>query len=490
MASDDRDQTFEKALARHLRPSASSSVDANALAGAQGEACPDPEMLAAYHDGSLSLEERNLWKQHVVSCDNCQLVLAHLATPLDIPVHLDISENVLLGQQRVSSARTASPAPIARPSPPHSLRWLWLVPVGAIAATLIAWVSLQEPKPSPLSPSPSVEVAENRQSPVAAPSAKSAPAVPREGKEKDQPAASSVGGFAGASSDRELASKESPNQLQLTQQAPSPHAATPTHGPFLNQQKQEQQIGRIDAGSAGAADEKKLDAQSSRNVAGRAMGSLAKQPPPSPPPPPPLQASEPSFIADGSLSAPSGDKLAPSAPAPAPASNVPVSKAKAADVDALSAVTESVEISAAPQSPARARAMMRTAALQNPHVFWAPGGKQAWRIGPAGSLEHSKDKGLNWIPQISGVYIDLLAGSAPSTKVCWIVGSSGTILRTADGGTHWTKLDSPVANDLTAVRATDAMHAWIMFVPDLQTGLVKTFQTSDGGRTWFSVPSE
>jgi photosystem II stability/assembly factor-like uncharacterized protein len=128
--------------------------------------------------------------------------------------------------------------------------------------------------------------------------------------------------------------------------------------------------------------------------------------------------------------------------------------------------------------------MMRAASLQNPHVFWAPGGKQAWRVGPAGSLEHSKDKGLNWMPQISGVYTDLLAGSAPSAKICWIVGSSGTILRTTDGGTHWTKLDSPVANDLTGVRATDATHALIWSVPDPQTGLIKIYQTSDGGATW------
>ena len=134
--------------------------------------------------------------------------------------------------------------------------------------------------------------------------------------------------------------------------------------------------------------------------------------------------------------------------------------------------------------------MMRAAALQNPHVFWAPDEKQAWRIGPAGSLEHSKDKGATWTPQISGVYTDLLAGSAPSGKVCWIVGASGTILRTTDGGTHWTKLDSPVTNDLTGIRATDAMHAQIWFVPDQQTGVIKTYQTTDGGATWSPLSSQ
>jgi hypothetical protein len=491
MASEDRDRTFEKALARQLRSSASSSPDAKTFAGTPAhpgaEFCPDPETLAAYHDDSLSPEERSLWKQHVVSCDHCQVVLAHLATPLDIPVHLETNENVLVMQQRVSSPSTASPAPIARPSPPHTLRWLWLIPAGAIAATLIAWVSLEEKKPSPLSAPPSVEVAENRESPVAASSAKTAPAVPRERREKDQPAAPTVGGFRGTS-DGELASKESQNQL-LTQQARSQHAATPAHGPFLGQQKQEQQIGRIAAGSAGAADEKKFDTQSTRNVAGRDAGALAREAPASSPSPPP---SEPAFLADGSVSAPLADKLAPPATAPAPssASNLSASKSKAENLDAISALTESFEVSGARQSPSSARARMRAAVLENPRVFWAPDGKQAWRIGPAGSLEHSKDQGLNWIPQISGVYTDLLAGAAPSARVCWIVGTSGTILRTTDGGTHWIKLDSPVTNDLSGIRATDAFKAWISFVPDFLTGLIKTYQTTDGGLTWSSIPSQ
>lgn len=487
MASDDRDRTFEKALARHLRTSASSSPDARA------ELCPDPEILAAYHEGSLASEERNLWKQHVLSCDNCQLVLAHLATPLDIPVNLETDENVLVAQQRVSSARTASSVPLARPSPPHSLRWLWLVPAGAIAATLIAWVSLQERKPVHVAPSSPVEVAENRQSPAVTPS--TPPAVSREREEKDRADAPSSAPADSAIGD--LVSKQPRNQVQLTQQSPFPAAAKPTHRPYLSAQKQEQQIGRIAAGSAGAFDQKKLDAQAAPNaIGGRIAGAPAQQiPVPAlPPPPAPLSSSESSFLADGSLSAPSAGKVAPSAPA----SNISVPKAKAENVDAISAANETVEVSAAPESPAKTRvqdhaqdhAMMRAAALQNPHVFWAPGGKQAWRVGPAGSLQHSNDKGLNWDPQISGVYTDLLAGFAPSAKICWIVGSSGTILRTTDGGTHWSKLDSPVTNDLTGIRATDALHAWIWFVPDLQTRLISTFQTSDGGRTWSPAPNQ
>lgn len=499
MAPDERDRNFEKALARHLRSSASSDGGANALAGVPAERkvelCPDPEILAAYHDGALSSEEGNLWKQHVVGCERCQLVLAHLETPLDIPVNLETNENVADPKQPVSSDRNASPAHIARPSAAHNLRWLWLVPVGAIAATLIVWVSLKEPKPLQVAPTPSVEVAENRQPQSAAPSSKAARVIPNEDsenerKEKDQPDAPSVA----ASASRDLASKSPQKQIQLTQQSPFQAAAKPSHGPFLSQQKQEQQqTMHAVPGAAGALLGKKLDTQVSPSAGDRLNDAqrLKATPPPPPPPPP----SEPSFLADGSVPQPAAGKPASvggaaPAPAPAPASNVAAPKTESANADAISALTESVEVSAAPQSAANGRGMMRAAALQNPHVFWAPGEKQAWRIGPAGSLEHSKDKGVNWTPQISGVYTDLLAGSAPSAKVSWIVGASGTILRTIDGGTHWIKLDSPITNNLTGVRATDAMHAWIWFVPDPPTGVLKTYQTADGGHTWFSVPTD
>jgi hypothetical protein len=497
MATDDRDQTFEKALARQLRSSASSSPDANALAGAPAaplaDLCPDPETLAAYHDGSLSSEERNLWKQHVLGCDSCQLVLAHLATPLEIPVvNVDANEKVLATHQRAAPVKAASSAPISRPSPLHSLRWLWLVPAGAIAAALIAWVSLQERKPlSIASPSP-VEVAENRQPAVSAPSPKPALVAPEELKRKDQPGAHSVvGATGGALADRELTSKEAQNQVQLFQKAPSPNASPAAHGPYLSQQKQQQQINRLAAGSAGAVDQKKLDAQSSPNATGRTVGVLEEKAPASPPPPPPAALEQPSFVADGTVAAPLKDKAEPARAPTAPSNSREAdSSSTTADTITSASASTALEVSAAPQSLAKTRAMMRAAALQNPHVFGAPGGKQLWRIGPAGSLEHSKDKGLNWTPQISGVYTDLIAGSAPSTKVCWIVGNSGTILRTTDGGTHWTKLDSPATADLMGVRATDATHAWIWLLTDQQTKLIKMYQTTDGGATWVSASDQ
>jgi hypothetical protein len=508
MAPDDRDRTFEKALARHLRSSVPSRPDDGALSGASSGLCPDPEMLAAYHDGSLSLEERNLWKQHVLSCENCQLVLAHLETPLDIPVITQADEEAAVLQPATPLPRAVAPARAPRPSPLHSLRWLWLVPAGAIAATLVAWISLHESNPQPLTAPSPVEVADNRQPSVEPPPAKNIPAATAERNEKASEEASerrtASSPAAAASAERDLASQPPQNQQQLSQQAPLQYAPNLSHGPSVNAQKQEQQINGAAGVVGGTLDLKKLDTQNAPKVRQRAVGDLAQParvlPAPPPQPAPSLPPAEPNFLADQSLSAPAKDAPAKdkgsSAPAGAPsvASNAAAAKTTPANADAISAVTESVEVSgAAPMASsaiANERGMLRAAALKNPRVFWAPGGKQAWRLGPAGSLEHSKDKGVTWTPQISGVYTDLVAASAPSTKVCWIVGTAGTILLTTDGGTHWTKLESPVSNDLAAVRATDATHASISLVPDAQNGLVKTYQTSNGGRTWFSAPSD
>src|ERR1700745_1380383 len=70
---DDRDQLFEKALARQLR------------ADSAGESlCLDPETLAAYQERALSSEEMSAAKSHIVSCLRCQEILAQLETTEEI----------------------------------------------------------------------------------------------------------------------------------------------------------------------------------------------------------------------------------------------------------------------------------------------------------------------------------------------------------------------------------------------------------------------
>jgi photosystem II stability/assembly factor-like uncharacterized protein len=92
------------------------------------------------------------------------------------------------------------------------------------------------------------------------------------------------------------------------------------------------------------------------------------------------------------------------------------------------------------------------------------------------------DSGITWLPQDSGVKVQLLAGSAPNEAVCWIVGHSGTILRTTDGGGHWSKAVSPMAGDVAGVQAVDAMTAEIF-----DANRSSRFVTHDGGVTWEAV---
>jgi len=482
MAPDDSDRIFEKALARHLRSSASSGPDSSALRGSPREACPDPETLAAYHDGSLSSQELTLWKQHVVACENCQLVLAHLATPLEIPVSAASKEPVLANQRPASSPASTSPAIIARPPRrPPSMRWLWLVPAGAAAAGLIAWISLNQQKPLPLAQPTSAEVAENRPEPgAAAPSAPVSRVVPPQHKDKDIPASRSTGAISsGSPLQRDDASKQLNNRVQSAQQAPNQYAGAPSHGPSLSLQNQQRQqtSGVRDAGATtGAAvlDQKKAATPSSnRQDRGKAAA----------PPPPP--SSEPSFLADETVTPPAPAPQ-PAQPAPAPAASSGAAAAsKTENVDAVSSASEAVEV----VSPSQLRKSLRLAVLQDPHVFSAPDKKHLWRVGPVGLLEFSGSKGDKWKPQVSGVTTDLLAGFATSAKVAWAVGRSGTILRTTDGGILWIKLNAPEPADVAGIIATDALNAKIWFVPDEQAHVTRTYQTTDGGATWSMVPN-
>src|SRR5712671_752524 len=124
MPLDDRERTFENALARHLRPS-----------GTPG-ACFDAETLAAYHEQSLAPEVMASLKAHISECARCQQILAQLQTTDEIPLASDIA------QPQAAAAKTA-----VRLIPARKPRlWRWVAPAGALAAALLVWVAVHENK--------------------------------------------------------------------------------------------------------------------------------------------------------------------------------------------------------------------------------------------------------------------------------------------------------------------------------------------------------
>src|SRR5271157_872980 len=194
MPSDDRDQQFDRALARHLR---SASPDA---------ACPDAEVLAAYHERSLSLEEMARWKAHIASCLRCQEALALLEQTDSVaandwekgqvPAALQANRSMPAGKNiagkkttREMLAANAAPAPIAMPSaakvtekPGRRVSWSILVPAGALAAGLLVWVAVHEGTNLSMKKDANVQVAENRETlpPVSSTAPQTLKATPRD----------------------------------------------------------------------------------------------------------------------------------------------------------------------------------------------------------------------------------------------------------------------------------------------------------------------
>lgn len=539
MAPDDRDRNLDKALTQHFRPSAfqgtaQAAQPAGAFAAAPSAAapalptCPDAEILAAYHDGSLSSDELAFWNAHVLACSDCQLILEHLATPLDKPVARDTSQSVLVpaqfAQKAAPLAAAGAPASSVAVAPaaislarPRKIYFRWLVPTGAIAAGLLTWAVIHESGVPKLSPPETfrVETAEKRASTPPPSSPTNSAASP--GKTEPQrisPAPSS------SENEEQLSAQADQLKRDLAKQA---------------EQKEKDRsfsIGHGGAGSAGAiAQESGTDEahfadrlQSAETLSRRSAASsgprISQQPqqqaqltpravdrgapafdkkalPPSGDVVIPRE--EPSFVEPGSIPPPPAKiaqaEPAPPSPVPASAQNsgaratspkpAAAAKSPASDNAAVGAFTQTVTV----ESDTPSANMLRTASAftRGPQTFNDPTHKSVWRVGPAGSIELSVDNGATWMPQSTGISTDLFTGFAPAARVCWIVGANGAILRTTDTGQHWLKLNAPVAADILGIHATDAFHATIWLIPDAKSNTLQTYKTSDGALTWSLV---
>jgi hypothetical protein len=462
MPSDDRERTFENALASHLR-----------AAGVPGNSCADSEMLAAYHEGSLPPEQIASMKTHVTTCSRCQEILALLDSTDQIPL-------AVADVPRAAAAATKSGVRVL--PAPKSTRWLWIAPAGALAAALLVWVAVQQTnsvrlakqaasidskqtefaKAQPTSPAqlpaPSLDATRKTEGApldafgdfTAVSPSQMDPALKRRSrplaKEKDFLSAKNEGtpaGSAGGIVSGLTATLPKSATPPASQRSLSPRAATESV--------------TVQAATANELAQTKTDAlrpdleeKSANNKRSAATFRAMAPAPPAAGAPPPAPSSEPSQL----------------------------------DTEAAAVANQTLEQRDVTNlTGTGAAAGLRLANSVGAVTVSAPGGRVSWRIGQAGVIEFSADAQKTWVVQPTGIIADLLAGSAPAAKICWIVGRTGTILRTTDAGKHWRKLNPPVPDDLHSVFAVDARQATVS-TPNV------SYQTTDGGATWTRLPPE
>ena len=488
MAPDERDRSFDKALARHLRSSAPAGEGARPpeAPASPSAACPDSETLAAYHERSLLPQQLNSLKEHIVGCGRCQEILAQLEATDEISLQAFQQEEV--------AAKEAVPVPVARnvemipaapasgesqrpgqaPSPKRSrrilllrgARWQWLAPAGALAAGLLVWIALHENRPlsapdlnqvqvatsqTPPQPAPSVSTTVRE----AAPQAKTILTKPQSAADEFAVDGTNTRSAADVAKSREkkdyLAQVSPPRSLADKESRLRKDANRGASDDLLRAQEQ---LDR-DAKTATVARQENAEVQLQTQDANVQSQNQSNANAPKVPGPAALGQME--------AKKKKSDAAAPAPPAPAPEAGV------AGGVVSTYNASSALEV---------------TRAISNPRLISPPGSRLLWRAGRGGLIELSKDGGSSWSRQTSGVLADLLTGSASSDQVCWIVGRVGAILLTTDGGAHWKVIPSPLAEDLGGVRASDALHATIWNARN-----TKSFQTSDGGLTWTPVPS-
>jgi hypothetical protein len=468
MSTDDREQQFERALTRHL---SNASPDS---------ACPDAETLAAYHDRALSLEEMARWKEHIAGCLHCQESLALVEQTENLPAEewerqneptlvqkWAVPQTMRAERAGIETEEPLSPAPLAAAAPASPLRilrprppWRWIVPIGALAAGVIAWIGVREIRVQHIQQMSSAQMAQNRQA------ASPLPETRYESSDQLQ--------------------KVVPPPQEVNKESRHPSAPTSPSTETVPPQV------------PGSLSERGVPSSSSNDMAfnnrkdsppASAGGRIAATPPPSSVSG--YMARNPSGAA---LPPPAAKAAASSAPAPNPPDEkkqtyekAPPSMSETVEVQsaAPAVITNSAETAEMGKNELPSAVSLLQLATEDRRYIVAPGENHAWRLGDAGKIERSTDRGKSWKLQKTSVTADLTAGSATSDKVCWAVGRVGTILLTTDGGKHWRLISSPITGDLGGVHATDAMHASIWDVPNRNS-----FETNDGGATWNRTANE
>jgi photosystem II stability/assembly factor-like uncharacterized protein len=107
-----------------------------------------------------------------------------------------------------------------------------------------------------------------------------------------------------------------------------------------------------------------------------------------------------------------------------------------------------------------------------------------WACGESGSIQVTKDGGVNWTLQYALNRKLLNDVSAVDEMHAWAVGASGTVLRTEDGGKQWEEMKSGVTDALRSVHFVDRTRGWAVGANG------RIISTADGGRRWKILQSK
>jgi photosystem II stability/assembly factor-like uncharacterized protein len=127
--------------------------------------------------------------------------------------------------------------------------------------------------------------------------------------------------------------------------------------------------------------------------------------------------------------------------------------------------------------------------LEPPTIRWrdqfygvaAPSNGVLWMAGSGGKVVRSRDGGLSWEVQSTGVTEHLQDIAAWDGDRAVAVGNDGVVIVTSDGGASWTKVSAPrsqIANKLMRVRVFQPGTAWAVGV------LGAILYSDDSGTTW------
>jgi hypothetical protein len=488
MSHEDRERKFEQALQRHLRrdgPRARNEADAHAVPDKTAGAveCPDADILAAFHESTLSSEEMNATTEHVAGCSRCQQILLLLGTTDEISLTAEAENDLKIREPIVFSGsvnmedaarQTPNLTVAGQPTPaskaPHDISrgrgfkaLRWATPAGAIAAGLLIWIVVRDNKVQTLTHVENVQVAQEQSRDERPATSRALPASPApapttkitqlDEKRKDDSRAKQPAKEAGAL----RAPKHSLSAASANEIGAAPSVASPR------------------------ANVRQLPSNSQDYLSQSQVGAGEK--------PPEISSRQSDVSASAAPAAAATAPLASGAPrakSAAPAGNMPTTvAADSANTRASEPPSNrngGIELLETQQGEVADKLELRSlkrVGFDNATVILASNTTVRWRLLTAGRIERSVDSGVTWLPQNSGVKAELLAGSAPSESVCWIVGRSGSILRTTDGGGHWNKVVSPMRGDVAGVQAADAMTAEIF---DAKKS--SRFVTHDGGVTW------